>query len=146
MRRSRLNVAVDAIAFAGFVFLTASGVVMRFLLPPGSGHRMGIWGLNRHDWGSLHYWTAVVLLSVLSVHVLLHWKWIVSSVRDERHELSGARLALGLIGLLAILALAAAPLLSPVQGDRPAGRGRGRHGQKLGDSELVPRRVEPVRI
>ena len=55
MRRPALNLVVDAIAFAGFVFMTASGVLLRFVLPPGSGHRTSIWGLNRHEWGGIHY-------------------------------------------------------------------------------------------
>ena len=55
MRRPALNLVVDAIAFVGFVFMTASGVLLRFLLPPGSGHRTSIWGLNRHEWGGIHY-------------------------------------------------------------------------------------------
>jgi len=106
--------------------MTATGVVLRFLLPPGSGHRSRIWGLDRHDWGGVHYWTAVVLLAALSVHVLLHWKWIVHTVRGQGRERSGIRLALGLVGLVAILALAAAPLFSPVERAEPAGR-RGAH-------------------
>lgn len=89
MRRSALNFAVDAIAFAGFVFMTATGVLLHFLLPPRSVRRATIWGLDRHDWGGVHYWTAVVLLGALSVHVLLHWKWIVHTVRGQECDRSG---------------------------------------------------------
>ena len=119
MRRPALNLVVDAIAFAGFVFMTASGVLLRFVLPPGSGHRTSIWGLNRHEWGGIHYWTAVALLAALSVHVVLHGKWIVHMVRGQQREGSGIRVALGLVALVAILALAAAAF----QPDR-AGRTR----------------------
>ena len=94
MRRPALNLVVDAIAFAGFMFMTASGVLLRFVLPPGSGHRTSIWGLNRHEWGGIHYWTAVALLAALSVHVVLHGKWIVHMVRGQQREGSGIRVAL----------------------------------------------------
>jgi hypothetical protein len=122
VRRPLLNLLVDAIAFCGFVFMTASGVLLRFVLPPGSGHRATIWGLDRHGWGGVHFWMAVTLLGALSVHVLLHWKWIVCVVRGQPREGSGVRLALGIVGLVAVLALAAAPLVSRIERTGP-----GRH-------------------
>lgn len=122
VRRSSVNLVVDAIAFCGFVFMTASGVLLRFVLPPGSGHRAMIWGLDRHDWGGVHFWMAVALLGALSVHVLLHWKWIVCVVRGQPREGSAIRLALGIVALLAVLALAAAPLLSRIERAGPARR------------------------
>ena len=38
MKRVKLNFIVDFVAFAGFVVLTTTGVLMRYTLPPGSGH------------------------------------------------------------------------------------------------------------
>jgi hypothetical protein len=120
MKRATLNLVVDAVAFAGFVFMTASGVLLRFLLPPGSGHRTTVWGLDRHEWGGIHFWVSVALLAALSAHVLLHWKWIVNVVRGQpRAGRSGVRLALGIVALLAVLALAAAPLFAPVERAEP---------------------------
>jgi hypothetical protein len=84
----------------------------------------GIWGLDRHDWGGVHFWMAVALLGALSVHVLLHWKWIVCVVRGQPREGSGVRLALGIVGVVAVLALAAAPLVSRIERAGP-GRRRG---------------------
>lgn len=67
MRRPTLNLVVDSVAFAGFVFLTTTGVLMRYVLPPGSGHRTLVWGLGRHDWGAIHFWIATVFLGVLAL-------------------------------------------------------------------------------
>jgi hypothetical protein len=134
MRRPTINLAIDAIAFAGFVFMTATGVILRFLLPPRSGHHTTLWGFDRHEWGSLHYWMAVVLLGALSTHVLLHWKWIVQMLRGQHREGATVRLALGVVGLLAILALAAAPLLSPIERAE-----RGRRGGRAVAGEPAPR-------
>ena len=36
-----------------------------------------LWGLLRHQWGTAHAWISVILLSVLAVHVALHWRWLV---------------------------------------------------------------------
>jgi hypothetical protein len=88
---------------------------MRYVLPPGSGRRVAIWGLDRHGWGDLHFWIAVAFFALLALHLVLHWKWIVCVVRGRPREGSGIRVGLGLIGLVAVVALALAPLLTPVE-------------------------------
>lgn len=115
MKRSKLHFTVDAVAFAMFVFMVVTGVMMKYLLPAGSGSSTTIWGLDRHGWGDVHFWLSVVFLAALAVHVYLHWKWIVAVVRGRSGEGSGLRLGLGLLGLTALLAVAFAPLLAPVE-------------------------------
>ena len=120
MKRTDLDFAIDAVGFAGFVFLTATGVLVRYLLPPGSGRHTTIWGLDRHEWGAVHFWIAVAFLAVLVLHLFRHWRWILCVLRGEPLEGSGSRLALGAVGLLAVLAMAVAPLGSPVERARSA--------------------------
>ncbi|MCB0325446.1 MAG: DUF4405 domain-containing protein, partial [Bdellovibrionales bacterium] len=112
--KSTTNLIVDSLAFAGFAFLTSTGIVLHYLLPPGSGRSLELWGLSRHDWGDIHFATAVALFFVLSVHLILHFKWVTSVVAGRDKSSSGWRLLLGLVAALAIIALAAAPLVSPV--------------------------------
>jgi hypothetical protein len=115
MKRVNLNFVVDVLAFAGFVVLTTTGVLMRYVLPPGSGHNSSIWGLDRHEWGGLHFWVSVGFFSILALHLVLHWRWIASVVTGRSREGSGFRAALGLVGLATVVALASAPLLVPVE-------------------------------
>ena len=117
MKRVSLNFIVDVVAFAGFVMLTTTGVLMRYVLPPGSGHYSTIWGLDRHEWGGVHFWVSVVFFSILAFHLILHWRWIVSVVTGRPREGSGLRAGLGIVGLATVLALASAPLLAPVERD-----------------------------
>ena len=70
MKRTRLNFVIDAAAFAVFLFLVSTGMLLRYQLPPGSGglHGRGVgygesqqpvlllWGWTRHQWGEIHYW------------------------------------------------------------------------------------------
>jgi hypothetical protein len=125
MRRPTLNFIVDAAAFAAFLFLTATGVLVRYVLPPGSGHFTTLWGMDRHGWGQIHFWIAVSLLAILGLHLFLHWRWVVTVVRGRPREGSGVRLGLATIGLLALLALAATPFLGRVErtGEGPPHRG-----------------------
>ncbi len=128
MNRPAAYFVIDAVAFAGFVLLTSTGVLMRYVLPPGSGHRTTIWGLDRHDWGTIHFWIAVAFLGTLALHLLVHRRWIASVVRGRPREGSGVRVALGIVGLLAILAAAAAPFFAGVE-EQPRG---GRHQRDAG--------------
>ncbi|MCE5268230.1 MAG: DUF4405 domain-containing protein [Planctomycetaceae bacterium] len=115
MNKSTINAIIDTVAFAAFTLLTATGVLMKFVLPPGSGHFKAVWGLDRHDWGRLHAWIAAVLMAVLAVHLLLHWRWIISVIRGRPREGSGLRVALAIVGILALAGLAIAPFFAEVQ-------------------------------
>jgi hypothetical protein len=125
LRRFTRNLIVDGLAFAGFLLLTTTGILMRYLLPPGSGRRTAIWGLDRHGWGDFHFWIAVTFLALLSFHLVLHWRWIAAVLRGRPREGSGLRVGLGLTGLAAVIALAVAPLLTPPERIAAATSGRG---------------------
>jgi hypothetical protein len=132
MSRTALNAIVDAVAYAGLVALATTGLMLRWQMPPGSGglHGMGagsgagagsrpvtvVWGLSRHEWGGIHYWIALVLMGVLAVHLILHWKWIVCVLRGKPHaDVSGGRFAVGVAGLVLVALLAASPPLTPAR-------------------------------
>ena len=115
MRRATVNFIIDVVAFVGFVLLTVTGILMHYILPPGSGSYASLWGLNRHDWGELHFWVSAVFFSVLSVHLILHWRWIVCIVKGKASDRSGLRLGLGLLGLLVIIAFSLTPFIAKVE-------------------------------
>jgi len=127
MKRSTLNFTIDGVGFAAFVFMLTSGVLMRYLLPPGSGHGRVIWGMDRHEWGDMHSLLAVVFLAVIAAHLVLHWRWILCVVRGQPSEASGARLAIGTAALVALTAVAVAPLASTPQSREVGAGGRSRH-------------------
>jgi hypothetical protein len=129
MKRPQLNFVVDAASFVAFLLLLTTGLALRYQLPPGSGGLEGhgggpgsadrtvtlLLGLSRHEWGSIHFWIAVVLLAVLALHVALHWNWIICIVRGKQQQSSGWRLGLGIASLLALIVLATVPLAAPTE-------------------------------
>jgi len=48
------------------------------------------------------------------MHLLLHWRWVINILTGKPREGFGLRAGLGIIGVIGLLALAVAPLLSPV--------------------------------
>jgi hypothetical protein len=127
MKPAHTNFVIDAVAFAAFLALMSTGLLLNYQLPPGSGGLNGmgrgrgagdreitmLWGWTRHEWGQIHYWIAGILIAVLAVHLVLHWNWIVCVVRGKRSEASGIRFGLGLASVVALLTLVVTPLLVP---------------------------------
>jgi hypothetical protein len=86
MNRRRLNFVVDLISLLALLALIETGLILKFVLPPGTGGRGGGPGLSlldwtRHDWGDVHFWFAVGLVVLMLVHVVLHWGWLCGTVR-----------------------------------------------------------------
>ena len=84
MRKSMKNYVVFVVLFLLGLLEMVSGFVLWFALPQGGWHggRFGgvenaFWSLSRHTWVDIHDWTAVVIVAVIIIHLVLHWKWIV---------------------------------------------------------------------
>jgi hypothetical protein len=81
MKRTWLNLLVDGATALAVSGLIATGLVIRFALPPGSGSVRALWGLGRHDWGDVHFWMAAATAALLVIHVALHWNWVCTTVQ-----------------------------------------------------------------
>lgn len=129
MSRVKLNALIDVVAFAAMAMLFSTGLILQYLLPPGSGGLEGrgtgrgaaeqhvslLWGWSRHEWGQVHYWIAGALAAILALHLALHWKWIVCTLRGVHGEASGRRFGIGVLSLIGLILLAMLPLLSPTR-------------------------------
>lgn len=91
MKKSLLNIIIDVVSLMTFMFMISTGLILKFILPPGSGrvemllasqgrgHQFidVFMGLTRHDWGVVHLYISLGFLTFLIVHLALHWNWIV---------------------------------------------------------------------
>lgn len=146
MKRSNLNLLIDVLAFIGLILLLGSGLLVRYILPPGSGERLAVWALTRHEWGEVHFWIAVFLTAVVTVHLVLHWRWIVSVIQNKPREGSGMRVALGTIGFITLLVIAVAPFLSPREQLTPSATGeKGAHTKTLPGKPKTGEEEENIR-
>jgi len=78
LNRSTLNFLVDALAVVLGFAVALTGLLLRYVLPPGSrgGWGLALLGWDRHDWGDLHFWLSVGLVLLMLVHLVLHWSWV----------------------------------------------------------------------
>ena len=136
MNRATLILLIDIVAFVGFVFLTTTGILLHYLLPPGSGRWSEVWSLSRHDWGAIHFWISVAFFAVLSAHLILHWRVALGLLRGHRPEQMNWRIALGLVALVAIVLLAVAPLFGA---SKTGGGGIGLNQRVSDEQAPVPR-------
>jgi hypothetical protein len=115
MRKTTLNFLVDALALAACALLAGTGALIRWILPPGSGHSRTLWGLGRHDWGTIHFWIAVAFAAAVALHLALHWRWVAAVVKGPDPRRARPRVALAIVLTLALAALALAPLFGTVR-------------------------------
>ncbi|MFC2026923.1 DUF4405 domain-containing protein [Chloroflexota bacterium] len=80
-----------AILFVLLLFQIFSGCIHWFVLPRGardfyymvSDVGRTFLGLQRNEWSDLHGWIAVAMASIIIIHTILHWKWIVTMTRGK---------------------------------------------------------------
>jgi hypothetical protein len=89
LKRGTVNFIVDLVGFVDLLGLALTGYIMRYILPPGSGGRgfrggrggaaeqiRELWDMSRHEWGTIHFYLAILFVFLMVVHIILHWDWI----------------------------------------------------------------------
>ncbi len=101
MQRIWLNFIVDVATGVAVFALVVTGLLVSFVLPPGSGREgLVLLGVDRHGWGDVHFWIAMGVLGLGAVHIGLHWQWICTmavrtvgkkgAVRPAKRHVAGA--------------------------------------------------------
>lgn len=119
--KSKLNFIIDPMMFLCMMAIVGLGFLMKFILIPGKERwvkygrnvELQLMGMDRHEWGRIHLIIGFVLLSLLALHIILHWKVILGLFRKlfgqrrARRILASAFVILSL--LLIIVPLSAKP-------------------------------------
>ncbi len=121
MKRGSLLLLIDGLCLLAGMGVAATGLLIRYLLPPGSTGRRGggltLWTWDRHGWGECHFWLSVVCIALLGVHVGLHWSWVCGTIQrrlgltPQTREGPGNRWLYGAALIFALAALLAGFLL-----------------------------------
>lgn len=138
MNKTTFNFMIDALLLLFMAAITGIGFLMKFVLLPGreSHIRYGknvtlfFWGMDRHEWGTIHLTLGFILLGLLILHIVFHWNIIVNIYT----RIIGARkirIVLAVVLILAVIILGSFPLMvNPEVQER--GRGGGGYGRGKG--------------
>jgi len=113
MKRNAINFVIDFMTLVAILGMVGTGLVVRYALPPGTGGRLTIWGMDRHDWGNVHFGIALGLGALLLVHLAMHWSWVcmftlrwITPRPQSIPHVSHFRRNLGVVAVLALIVAA----------------------------------------
>lgn len=86
MKRSYLNLIIDILLLLLLAAVSGIGILMKYIMPSNysvkregaTSYASDVLGMNRHEWGYIHWILSLVLLALVLIHIILHWKMIVS--------------------------------------------------------------------
>ena len=131
--KAKFNFVVDALMFICMMAIAGLAFLMKFILIPGKERwakygesvELSLLGMDRHEWGTIHLTIGFLLLGLLALHIILHWKVILGLfqklIDNQKARWITASAFVVVSSLLLIAPLAARPDIQEV--------GRGRSAQ-----------------
>ena len=137
MKRAKLNLIIDGLMLVCMAALAGIGLLMKYVLIPGFQRwevygrnvELFIWTLDRHGWGRIHYVLGLVVIVLLTLHIVLHWRMVVAIYQTIIPSRS-VRIVIAVILIVITVGLLTSWLfLSPQvqEGGKEKGRGPARH-------------------
>jgi len=135
----KTNFIIDILMFLCLSAMAGIGLLMKYILIPGKDRvlvygrnvELYFWNLDRHQWGTVHLIVSLCMLGLLGIHIILHWKAVISQFKSWVAKKSFRR-ALTVIFVIICFLLVYFPFrINPQVEDFEAGRGRyylERHG------------------
>ncbi len=119
--RSQVNLIIDAFMFIMASVIAGIGLLLKYVLLPGRsarviyGERTELFylGLNRHDWGAVHFWAGLIFILLLIVHIILHWRMIGCIFRRMFEKSLTRWILIMLVGIVPLLFVAAPLFITP---------------------------------
>lgn len=103
--KNYINYILEVPIFVLILGIVASSYIVWFVLPRGVGMHgspfcqgwgHGAWGNSvivfgwpRYIWIEIHSWMGVALATIILIHIILHWKWIVEITRRVKSYVIG---------------------------------------------------------
>ena len=143
MKRTKLNLVIDALLLLCIAAIAGIGLLMKYLLVPGYQRwaiygrnvNLFLWGLDRHQWGTIHFVTGLVFFAFLVLHIILHWPMIIGIYHRLVPNLFARWIAAVILICITILLLSFSCIVEPEVWEQGQGKGR---GQRQFDILQVP--------
>ena len=84
MNRNKLNFIVDFLAFISFLVVAKTGLIIFFFLPSGvrQGRYQEFFGIAKSTYSVIHDWAGIIMIVLVLIHLILHWRWIVCNFKN----------------------------------------------------------------
>lgn len=144
MKRSALNFLIDVLTFLVFFAKVWTGFLIHYILPPGGGrgHALTLWGMNRHDYGNVHFYLALAMVALIIVHLWLHWPWVCSIMSNLLGAPQPKRIRRVLYGTILLLVMgiviAGSLLWVETKVKYTYGEEQGRYGYEAFETKELP--------
>ena len=84
IKKPTLNFIINALMFFCLCVITSTGLLMKYTLISGKEQmikygnkvKLQLFGMERHEWGEIHLIIGYLLIGLLLLHIILHWKII----------------------------------------------------------------------
>ncbi len=125
MKKSKWNLIIDAIMFISMMALIGVGLLTKYVLLTGqkkwdkfgNNYEFSWLGLDRQGWNDIHFILGLVLIGLLVLHILLHWKMTIG-IYKSLIKSRGMRIFIGwFILILSLLLVFFFYLVEPVVED-----------------------------
>jgi len=121
--KEKLNLIIDLLLMLALIFIAGIGFLIKYALPPGrekilkygNNQELYFLGWDRHQWGSFHLLVAFIMLGLLVLHIILHWKTILCLVRKAISPVWLRRSLWAIVGVLCLVLFLFAFFISPEQ-------------------------------
>ena len=85
INKSKQNLFIDILMFIIMTPIAGIGFLIKYVLVPGFKRNdiygrdveLYYWGIDGHQWGTIHLMLSFVLLFLLLLHIVFHWRQIV---------------------------------------------------------------------
>ena len=84
MGKLKINYYIDILMLIFFIINSITGLIIFFFLPTGvkRGAYQVFLGIIKQNWVNVHNWSGLLLILLVAIHLILHWKWIVSMTKS----------------------------------------------------------------
>jgi uncharacterized membrane protein len=94
--KKKLNLIIDALLMILFGMLAGGGFLVYYVLLPGQEAKqiygpfkeLSFWGLDRHEWASIHLIISFVFIGMVFLHIIFHWKMVCNMTKSFIGKLS----------------------------------------------------------
>jgi len=133
MEKSKLNLIIDGLLLLCIAAIVGIGLLIKYVLVAGylrweiygRNVEMFFWGLDRHQWGTIHLVIGIVFLALLVLHVVLHWPMIICVYSKLIPNRFARWITALILIIMTIFLLAFSYFVKPEVYERGRGKGHG---------------------